>query len=86
MLEAMPVTQARRDFLPLVESANRELSKFMLTKHGRPVAVVLGYEEYSRMVETLKLIEDEKLVREIKQGLAEVEQGKLILLSDADDD
>jgi hypothetical protein len=34
------------------------------------------------MMETLKLVEDEQLTREIKQGLAEVEQGKLIPLTD----
>ena len=58
----------------------------MVTKHGKPVAVVLSYEEYSRMVETLKLIEDKKLTQEIKQGLMEVEQGKLIPLADIGDD
>ena len=85
MLEAIPITQVRRDFLPLIDRVNGELYRFMMTKHGKPVAVILSYEEYSRMVETLRLIEDRKLTQEIKQGLMEVEEGELIPLTDTGD-
>ena len=86
MLEAISVTEARKNFLPLIERVDGELYRFMMTKHGRPVAVVISYEEYSRMVETLRLIEDRELAREIKQGSAEAEQGNLISLTDTGDD
>ncbi|GAF94005.1 unnamed protein product, partial [marine sediment metagenome] len=36
MLEAISITQARADFLPLIESVGGELRQFMVTKHGRP--------------------------------------------------
>jgi len=85
MLEGISVTEARKSFLPLIEKVDSELYCFMVTRHGRPVAVVMNYEEYSRMVETLKLIEDKQLTREIKKGLAEIERGNLIPLPDADD-
>ena len=86
MLEVIPLTQARREFLPLIERVNGELYGFIVTKHGKPVAVILSYEEYSRLMETLKLIEDEKLTQEIKQGLVEVGEGRLISLTDTGDD
>lgn len=82
MLEGISITEARKSFLPLIEKVDGEQYRFMVTKHGKPVAVVICYEEYSRMIETLKLVEDERLTGEIKQGLAEVEQGKLIPLTD----
>jgi len=82
MLEGISITEARKSFLPLIEKVDGEQYRFMVTKHGKPVAVVISYEEYSRMMETLKLVEDEQLTREIKQGLAEVEEGKLIPLTD----
>lgn len=86
MLEAISVTDARKDFLPLIDRVESELHRFMMTRHGKPVAVVISYEEYSRMVETLKLIEDRELAREIRQGSAEAEQGKLIALMDIGDE
>lgn len=85
MLEAISITEARKNLLPLIDRVEDELYRFMLTKHGKPVAVVISYEEYSRMVETLRLIEDRELAREIKQGSAEAEQGNLISLTDTGD-
>jgi len=85
MLEAISITTARNNFLPLIDRVEDELYRFMVTKHGKPVAVVISHEEYYRMVETLKLIEDRELVHEIKQGSAEVEQGNLIALTDTGD-
>jgi prevent-host-death family protein len=82
VLEVIPITQARKNFLPSIERVAGESYKFVVTKHGKAVAVVLSYEEYSRMVETLRLFEDEKLAREIRQGLRQVEQGKLIPIRD----
>jgi prevent-host-death family protein len=82
LLEAISITEARKDFLPLIDRVGGELYRFMITKHGKPVAVVVSYEEYSRMVETLKLIEDKGLAREVERGSAEAGQGKLIALKD----
>lgn len=85
MLEAISITEARKNFLPLINRVENELCRFMVTKHGKPVAVVISYEEYSRMVETLRLIEDRELAHEIKQGSDEVEQGNVIALMDTGD-
>jgi len=80
MLEVIPITQARKNFLPSIERVANELYEFVVTKHGKPVAVILSYSEYSRMVETLKTFEDKKLTREVKEGLRQAEQGELIPL------
>ncbi len=85
MLEAISITEARKNFLPLINRVEYELYRFMVTKHGKPVAVIISYEEYSRMVETLRLIEDRELAHEIKQGSDEVEQGNVIALMDTGD-
>ena len=80
MLEVVPITQARRTFLPSIERVTRELYKFVVTRRGRPVAVILSYTEYCQMVETLRLFEDDKLAREIRQGLKQAEREELVPL------
>ncbi|MCD6567858.1 MAG: type II toxin-antitoxin system Phd/YefM family antitoxin [Dehalococcoidia bacterium] len=80
MLEAVPITQARKTFLPSIERVTHELYKFVVTRRGRPVAVVLSYTEYCQMVETLRLFEDGKLTREIRQGLKQAEREELVPL------
>ena len=86
MLEAFSVTAARNNFLPLINRVRGGLYRFMVTRHGRPVAVVISYEEYSRMVETLKVIEDKELVHDIKQDAAETEPPDIIKLGNTGDE
>ncbi|MFC1847162.1 type II toxin-antitoxin system Phd/YefM family antitoxin [Chloroflexota bacterium] len=84
MLEAFSVTETRNTFLPLINRVEGELYRFMVTRHGKPVAVVISYEEYSRMVETLRLMEDQELAHDIKQSSAEMKQADMIELKNSD--
>lgn len=86
MLEAFPITYVRQSFLPLMERVNSQQYKFMVTKQGKPVAVVLSYEEYSRMVDTLLLLHNTELNTELKQGLKEIEQSKLVNMTELNDE
>jgi antitoxin YefM len=78
MIEAISITEVRRKFLPLLERIAVGAYRFIVTKHGKPVAVVVSYEDYERMVETLKLKEDHRFNRQVGQGLAEARDGQLI--------
>lgn len=76
MLEVIPLTQARQALLQLVQRAEKGLGRYVLTKHGRPVAVLVGYEEYRRLEETARLLADEKLTAALARAVEDVGQGK----------
>jgi antitoxin YefM len=78
MLEAIPVTEARQKFLPLLSRVESEAYRFMVTRHGKPVAVIMDYTEYSRLTETLKLLEDRQLSQRLSQGLDQA-KGRIML-------
>lgn len=78
MLQIIPITQARQDFLRLIDEVSSGASRYLITKQGRPVAVILGYEEYSRMAETLKMMGDDLLRRQLKKGMAELMRGEMV--------
>ena len=84
MLEAIPVTRARQNFLPIIDRVEAGAYRVSLTRHGRPVAVVLSYEDYQRMSETLKLMEHQAFPHRLSQGLTEVRRGELSPLSEAE--
>ena len=77
MLEAIPVTEARHKFLPLLDRIETGTFRFSVTRHGRPVAVVLSYEDYQRMSETLKLMENRSFAQRLNQGLNQARRGDL---------
>jgi len=76
VIEAVPITEARQNFLPLLARVESEAYSFSVTRHGRPVAVVLSYEDYRRMSETLKLMKDHVLSARQIQGLDEAQRGE----------
>jgi prevent-host-death family protein len=78
MLEAIAITEARQKFLPLLSKIENEPYRFMVTKHGKPIAVVMDYTEYSRMLETLKLLEDHQWSQRLDQGLNQA-RGRVML-------
>jgi prevent-host-death family protein len=85
MLEMIPITRARADFLPLVKQVSAGFLKFAITKQGKPIAVVLNYEEYARMAETLAVISDDRLIGDIREGLRQIERGQIIPLEETVD-
>jgi len=81
MLEALSITEARRKFLPLLSKIESEPYRFMVTKHGKPIAVVMDYAEYTRMVETLRLLENRQWAQHLDQGLAQAHEGVMLEVS-----
>jgi len=49
-----------------------------------PGAVVLSYEDYQRMTETLKLMENRNFSQRLNQGLSQARRGELMEAGEAD--
>jgi len=82
MLEIIPITQVRKNFLPLIRRVGEKLFKFVIAKQGKPIAVVLSYEEYTRMVETLKVTGDGGMAEDIMGSLKDLRRGDALQLKD----
>ena len=79
--EQMPLAEVTNRLSEVVERLEREHGRVVITKHGRPAAVVLSITDLEGLEETLEVLSDPKLVRRIRKGDAEVEGGKSELLS-----
>ena len=73
-----PITRAKNILLDLVRRAKEEGEVFTLTKRGEPEGIIMSYDEYESMKETLDILSDRKLMRKIKKGLKEAKKGKLL--------
>ncbi len=49
----------------------------LITKRGRPAAVVLGVEDLEGLEETLELLSDARAMRRIRQSQKDVEAGEV---------
>jgi len=78
MIEAIQITEARQCFLPLITKVEKEGYRFIVSKHGAPVAVVLNYAEYTRMIETLRLVGDLKRQQHLGESISQEERGVVL--------
>jgi len=72
MIEAISITEARNSFLSIVRSVNENFKKYILTKHGKPKVIILNYQEYCRMKETLDLVSNKKTLDDFLSGVREI--------------
>ncbi len=75
--EHMPLADVKNRLSEVVERLEREHGRVVITKHGRPAAVVLNIEDFEGLEETLSLLSDPKLMRRVRQGQADIESGKV---------
>ncbi len=63
MLKAVNATEGKNNFLQLLDKCRE--SSFLITRNGKPVAVLLDADEYERIMETLKLYLNPKIEEKI---------------------
>ena len=72
-----PLTEARSRLSEIVDEVASTGSTIEISRHGRPVAVVLGYDEYESLIETLNILTDEATMDAIAEAERDVAAGDL---------
>ena len=76
MTKILSLKEARNQFSNIVDRARRLSERIVVTKNGRPEAVVMGVDEFEDWVETLELLSNPKAAKSLKRGLKEAKAGK----------
>jgi antitoxin YefM len=77
----LTITETRKQLLDLPNQLTDE--PVIITKHGKPAMVALGYEQFESLMETLEVLSDPDLVATLRQSMAQAERGETISLEDA---
>lgn len=68
-----------RPKLPRVmERVDSRLDRYVISRHGNPVAVLLALDDFESLVETLNEVEDRENLRRIRKGLKEAKRGRTV--------
>jgi antitoxin YefM len=71
LTEQMALGEVKNRLSEVVERLEREHGRVVITKHGRPAAVVLSVADLESLEETLDVLGNDLLVADIRQALAE---------------
>ncbi len=74
----MPLAEVKSRLSEVVDEVERESSHTVITKHGRPAAVVISIDEYESMVETLEILSDSSLVEDIFKSNLEIAEAVVL--------
>lgn len=76
MTKTLPITKAREELTTLVNNAKNKLAEYIITVKGVPAAVIISADEYESWKETNEILADKALMKAIKEGEKELDEGK----------
>jgi antitoxin YefM len=81
MSETIPFTEVKAHLSELVDRVAREHDRVVVTRNGRPVAVLISPDELAGLEETLDLLSDDDARASLRRADAEDEAGQAELLT-----
>jgi len=71
LFEQMPLADVKNRLSEVVEQVEREHARVVITKHGRPAAVVISIDDLESLEETLDVLSNNSLVADIREAFTE---------------
>jgi prevent-host-death family protein len=69
IMRALSVSEAKMKLSGLIDTVNATDEEIVITKNGRPAAVLVSPDEFESLKETVAVRSDSALMKEIKKGL-----------------
>lgn len=79
--EHLPLADVKNRLSEVIERLEREHGRVVVTKHGRPAAVMLSVEDLESLEETLEILSNPELLKDIRSGDRDAKAGRTERLS-----
>lgn len=68
-MKTFPISQAKARLAELVDVVSKRDESVEITRNGQPVAMIVSKDEYDSWRETLEILSDPDLAREVRAGM-----------------
>ena len=82
MAKIVPFSEARSNLTELLDDLERRHEHVLITRNGRPSAVLLSADEFEALEETLEILQDSDLMEALQCSDKDVKAGRLTSLTD----
>jgi prevent-host-death family protein len=79
--EYLSLADVKNRLSEVIETLEREHGRVVVTKHGRPAAVMLSIEDLESLEETLEILSNPALLEAVRDGQHDVAAGRAERLS-----
>jgi prevent-host-death family protein len=80
MTETLSLSAVKARLSELVDRVESEDDRIVVTRNGRPAAVLVSPDDLESLEETLAVLSDRELMRRIRQGETAAERGDVVPL------
>ena len=77
MTKSVTLKSLRPKLPKIIDEIDSKMDRFIITKRGKPVALMMSIDDYESLLETLDVLSDTRLMKKIKQAEADVKAGKI---------
>ena len=78
MVHTMTLKELRPGLPKVMERIDKKLDRYVITRRGTPVAVMMSVDDYESLIETLDILNDPETMRNIRQAEKEIKKGRTI--------
>ena len=75
----IPVTKAKTTLLDIIRVINDQENTIAITKNGVPRAILMSMEQYDSMRETIAILGDEGMMKQVWRSRNEVRENKQLV-------
>lgn len=76
MINTLSLKELRPELPKVIERIDGKLDRYIITKRGKPVVVMLSVVDYEALMETLDILADPKAMMGLRRGEDDIRQGK----------
>jgi antitoxin YefM len=80
MVNFISIRELRPELSKILQKIHRKFDRYIVTRRGKPEAIILSIEDYESMLETLEIQSDKKLMKRLKKAEQDLKKGKGISL------
>ncbi len=78
-MKTLPLTKAKDDLSSVIRDAEKE--EVLITRHGRPAALVIGFADEDDWLE-YRLLHDERFLKSVERAREDIKAGRFTKLED----
>jgi prevent-host-death family protein len=82
VMRVLPLTEVKAKLSEVIDEIVETQERVTVTRNGRPVAVLVGCDDLEAIEETLEILSDPALVKEVEAGRRAISAGDVV---DADE-
>lgn len=82
MAKTVPVRELRSNLSSLLDDVSDRRDHVLVTRNGTPAAALVPIDEYEALEETAEILSDSDALSALETGLAEIERGETVTLTE----